>query len=163
MLDKMKIRTKLLVSFFIVALMAGFIGIFGIMRMKVLDKADTALFESSTLPLGYCTDMATAFQRIRVSVKDMILAETPEDFKTKTEQGISLSKTFDEEAGKYEKAIDNDVDKKNYDDLVKAKSVYMKYFNDYQKLLESKNIAEAKPFSPELFSMQTPIARRPWI
>ena len=70
----MKIRTKLLGSFTIVALLAGVIGYMGISRMKQIDAADEKLYEKMTLPLGHLTDMAVSFQRIRVNIREALLS-----------------------------------------------------------------------------------------
>jgi len=70
----LKLRSKLLSSFVFVALLAGVVGYVGTTNIKAISGADTKLYENMTLPLSTITEMATDFQQIRVSYRDVILA-----------------------------------------------------------------------------------------
>lgn len=52
MLQDLKIGTKLIASFLVVAAIAAAIGIFGNIKMYEIDDADTFLYEKCTVPLG---------------------------------------------------------------------------------------------------------------
>jgi methyl-accepting chemotaxis protein len=142
----MKIRTKLIVSFLLVALIAAFIGIFGIQRLNIIEQAGVKLYETATVPLTYCVELEGSFQQIRVNGRDMLIAETPEELKVKTDRLLLQSKNFDDNLALYDKGITDTKDKKLHDDLLNAKSVYMNYLPEYQKLLENKKVAEARAY-----------------
>lgn len=72
----MKIGTKLISSFLIVALVAGIIGAMGIININKVQKNDTFLFTSITEPLGQLIFVAESFQRMRGNMKDYVLSET---------------------------------------------------------------------------------------
>lgn len=74
-----KIRTKLLIGFVIVALIAGAVGVFGIVNLKLLNDKDTYLYKNMTVPLGEMVIMAESFQRGRGNIRDALLAKTPEE------------------------------------------------------------------------------------
>ncbi|MCX7748311.1 MAG: methyl-accepting chemotaxis protein [Clostridia bacterium] len=87
----LKIGTKLLSGFIVVAIIAGIIGIVGIVNLKSLDDSDTELYQNITVPLSEVSTISTAFQRLRVNVRDMLLAETPEqvkDFSARTKERV---------------------------------------------------------------------------
>jgi len=62
--NNLKIGTKLVSSFILVALIAGAIGFIGIKKIHRIDEADTKLYEKVTVPLGDVGEISTNFQRI---------------------------------------------------------------------------------------------------
>jgi len=75
----MKIGAKLILGFILVAILAGTIGGVGIINIQKIDKADTELYEKITVPLGELVTIVGAYQRMRGNVRDVILANTPEE------------------------------------------------------------------------------------
>jgi methyl-accepting chemotaxis protein len=75
MLSNIKIGPKLIGGFIIVALIAGVIGIFGIVNMNKINNADTVLYTKMTVPISIQSDIATAFQRIRINSRDILRAK----------------------------------------------------------------------------------------
>jgi methyl-accepting chemotaxis protein len=75
----LKVGVKLIIGFTLVAIIAGIIGIVGAVNIKTIDDADTALYETMTVPLGEMVLIVEAYQRLRGNVKDILLAETPEE------------------------------------------------------------------------------------
>lgn len=71
----MKLGTKMISGFIIVALIAGLIGFLGILNIRTIDRLDTQLYETMTVPLGEIAVMLDAYQRMRSNVKDIILAD----------------------------------------------------------------------------------------
>lgn len=72
----MKIGTKMIVGYLIVALLAGAIGVLGIVNIQKIDEADTYLYEKMTVPLGELVLIAESFQRMRGNLKDILLSTT---------------------------------------------------------------------------------------
>lgn len=95
MLDKLRIRSKLIISFLLIALFATFIGIFELQRMKKINDADTELYEMVTVPLGNCLDLATDFQRMRVNVMDILVSGNAEELKVAYDEMMSVKAEFD--------------------------------------------------------------------
>ena len=123
----MKIRAKLLLGFILVAIIAGSIGIFGVVQLKKIDNADTQLYETVAKPLGYCVEIATYFQRIRVNFRDALLSENAIESKKYLDRIDELNALWEKEITLYEGTIIDDIDKKNYQNFVNAKKEYMSY------------------------------------
>ncbi|QNU68708.1 MCP four helix bundle domain-containing protein [Ruminiclostridium herbifermentans] len=66
--NNLKIATKLLISFLIVAIIAGALGIYGISKISTINNAGKGLYEQNTKPLGDLAYIGTQYQRIRVNV-----------------------------------------------------------------------------------------------
>ncbi len=99
----MKIGAKLILSFVIVAIIAGIVGGIGIYNISKIDKKDEELYKNVTVPLAYTADMAKLFQSVRVINRDMILdtdeADINESYKeieTIVEELNSYSDKFSE-------------------------------------------------------------------
>lgn len=140
MLNNFKIRTKLISGFFIVALITAFIGLFSMQKMKVIEKAGYELYNNITVPLGYCTSLATDYQRIRVNVRDMMLSGNSADLKIKENLVYGLSKGIDDQLAQYEKLIDDEQGKKNLDVFANAKKAYMDQIPAYSERLRANDI-----------------------
>ena len=78
----MKIGTKMILGYLIIALLAGAIGVLGIVNIKTIDDADTKLYEMMTVPLGQMVELVEAFQRMRGNVKDIMLADNLDEIKS---------------------------------------------------------------------------------
>ena len=78
-LKNVKIGTKLISSYILIAALTGVVGLLGTIQIRTIDSADTMLYERMTVPLGSVNEMTTYFQRLRVAVRDMLLAETESD------------------------------------------------------------------------------------
>ena len=82
----LKIGTKLISSFVLVALVGAFIGYEGLTSLKEADDSDTMLFEKNLLPLSDIGTVSTSFQRMRCNMLEMAFVKTDgekQDLKTK--------------------------------------------------------------------------------
>jgi len=103
--NNLKMGVKLISSFILMAIIAAVVGILGINYIRTIDDADTRLYQNMTVPLGQLADMATAFQRIRVNLRDSILATTPEEAKQYADTVTSLTNDINTLSAEYEKTI----------------------------------------------------------
>ena len=68
--------------------LTAFLGIFGITRLRMADDSDSILYERNTKPLSEMVKLSTAFQRMRVNVREVLLTENHDaglEFKKKVE------------------------------------------------------------------------------
>jgi methyl-accepting chemotaxis protein len=98
----MKIGVKLILGFLIVAVIAGAIGAVGIYNIKVIDEADTYLYEYMTVPLSELITIAESYQRMRGNVKDILLstnetqiADYEARIKTRNEEFYTTLKSYE--------------------------------------------------------------------
>jgi methyl-accepting chemotaxis protein len=129
MLNNVKVGPKLITSFLIVAIIAGIIGIFGIINMKTIDAADTKLYEKMTMPLSDLIYITDSFQRIRVNIRDLF--RTTDEVKNKyyNERIIYFKGIIAEHEPIFQKTLQIDEDKKEFNDYLKAKENFYKYLD----------------------------------
>lgn len=85
----------MIVGYLIVALLAGAIGVLGIVNIKTIDEADTYLYEQMTVPLGELVVIAESFQRLRGNVKDILLSQTAAEIEDYESRIALRSEEFD--------------------------------------------------------------------
>ena len=144
MFNHMKLATKVLCGFVVIALIACVIGIVGITKIKQIDNADTVLFEMITVPTGDLADVAINFQRVRVNSRDLIYATTPEERANFEKRIADLRKQMTEKANSFEKTIITEETRKTYDEFKQARLVYGGHLEKMAALVKQDKVGEAQ-------------------
>src|SRR5258708_30717537 len=95
MLKNLKMRTKLIGGFMLVALIAAVVGITGIVNIHKVAKADLGLFQDSLVPLPVLADLRVGLQTVRVAARDDLAARTPEQMQKFENQITNEITSFD--------------------------------------------------------------------
>ncbi|MEA1959720.1 MAG: methyl-accepting chemotaxis protein [Bacillota bacterium] len=101
----MKIRTKLLCGFIMVAIFVGVVGFVGITNIRTVDDADTELYENMTLPIQYMGNIAAAFHRVRVNQLYMITTEDDANITEYEKKIEAYSAAISENVSAFENSI----------------------------------------------------------
>jgi len=120
----LKVGTKLISGFILVAIIAGIIGTVGVVNIMKIDKAGTKLYEKMTVPLGEMIVMVESYQRIRVNMKDILLTTTDAEI-TELENTIMLrNEEFDTNIISIEKTLFTEEGKKLVISIRENKQAY---------------------------------------
>jgi len=120
----LKIGTKLIAAFLLVAGIAAVIGTVGIIKIHQIDEADTKLYEKITVPLGDLADMSIAFQRVRINLRDIIELEDASEKQAALETLQQLRQAISEHSEKFEKTILTDEGRKLFNEFKESRKVY---------------------------------------
>lgn len=139
----LKITSKLLAGFILVAILSGVVGIVGINNMTQIDDNGGILYRNMTVPIAEAAEMAKLFQRVRVNTRDMILEDDKENIDAMYQniQDIivelnALSTAFKEKALSQE-MLDA------FDEFMTARSNFGGMLEDYYELCINNKDAEA--------------------
>jgi len=139
----MKITTKLISSFIIVALLAGIVGAVGMSNVTTIDENGHVLYANMTVPLAEAAEMAKLFQRIRVNTRDMILEEEEDKIDQMYQNILTiidelnvLSVSFEE------KALSQDM-KDAFNAFMATRADFGSYLEEYYNLCINNQDAEA--------------------
>ncbi len=69
----LKIATKLIIGFIIVAAIAGVVGVVGIVNIQEMDTLNTDMYELNTTPIPQITSVQNAYNQTRVAIRDLLL------------------------------------------------------------------------------------------
>ncbi len=121
----LKISTKLLSGFIIVALIAGGIGIIGLLNINKIDALDEEMYEKITIPLGNLIDITDAYQNMKNNIRNSILASNENEV-TQYEKELDKNSTnFDKYLDTFTKTILTEEGKVLVKNLQDSKSKYV--------------------------------------
>ncbi len=140
----LNVGAKLVAGFVLVAAIAALVGLIGITKIRQINHDAAMMYERMTVPLGDLGDISTAFQRLRINVRDAIDAQDP----TKVQEYISkvteLRKTIAERLDTFGKSLITEEAKKEFSELKETNSAYNGYIDKMQELDAAGKDAEAK-------------------
>jgi methyl-accepting chemotaxis protein len=111
MLKNIKIGTKLIGGFTVVALIAAVIGITGILCLRSLKETCVLLYEKGTISESKLIGMTASLQQLRVVSRDILL--TPDKQKS-ADRISSIKDELTQLSAEFEKTIDTDETRKEY-------------------------------------------------
>jgi len=139
----MKLRTKLMTGFILVAIIAGVIGWFGIRSIRQIDDADTRLYTNMTVPLGEIGEISTSFQRMRCNLLEMLVAETAERFNDQKKLAAERDTAIANLMASFQKTILTEEGRKQFAELQQAYKAFDEMEKRYESLLLSGKKGEA--------------------
>ena len=126
MKKSISIRARLLTGFFVLALIAGVIGYFGITKIHKIDDEGTKLYENVSNPLGQIALMINDFQKLQAVYRDAYIEKMMSERKLSIQNQDELLKNFENKADLFEKTVITNEDKKAFGDLKSNMSDFKK-------------------------------------
>ncbi len=153
------IKMKLLSSFILMALIAGAVGVIGTQNINKINNAGTILYEQNTVPISKLAQIDVLIQRVRINLRDMTIANNPEDIARYQTNVISLSSDRDKLIDEYAKYATSDKEKELLDSFVKSHDQFSLYESRIADLARQNKDAQAteviqKIAKPVALSMQ---------
>ena len=140
----LKIGTKLLSGFIMVALIAAIVGWFGISNLKSIAEDDTILYQQATVPLGQLQKISVAFQRQRINIRDALNTTDKQEVERYAQTIDDLSTLISEQLNAYEKTISTDEEKRLFEEFKETSKTYELDMNQILKLDAEGNQEEAQ-------------------
>lgn len=139
----LKISTKLLSGFILVALIAGIIGYVGLTSLKQADDSSTRLYEKMTLPLADLIQIAQSFEIVMRDFRDIVrendLQKIEEISRGIEDARAEMSKASDH----YKTTLINEKDEKLFENFLDARKAIAKDIDELYILARANKDAEA--------------------
>ena len=103
--SNLKIGTKLISAFILVALISVLVGYVGISKIQSIDISYSELIEHNLRPLGDIGSAAVFFQRSRANLRDILIDTTSKDMEEHAARISQLDKEMDKSLENFEKTI----------------------------------------------------------
>ena len=142
----LKIRDKLVLGFSTVLFIALAIGIFGYFQIHTLERADNFLFEKGVKPVEHIGTIAADFQRLRVNIREAILARDQKQNDYYREHILKFRAEIDTRVNNLETALPDAEAKKLLARLVQTRSNYTPYLKRITELSRFNNDHEAMAY-----------------
>ena len=136
----LKIRTKLLSGFILVALVVGIVGYIGITNINSLDQASQNSYENITVPVSELGEIGIVFQKLRVNVRDMILENDPKENQKNIDLFEANNKRIDELVLSFQENTHSDVVNEAFQEFIAAREAMNPEFDKVRELgVQNKN------------------------
>jgi methyl-accepting chemotaxis protein len=139
----LKISVKLIIGFVIIGLIAGVVGLVGILNIHRIAKEDSILYENMTVPIAEISKCAAAFQRAVVETRDIISADTPQAITTSETTINQLRGIISTSSTEFEKRIISEKIKKEFDNFAAVRKIYVADLDKLVQLAKENRDTEA--------------------
>jgi methyl-accepting chemotaxis protein len=143
MLNNVRVGTKLIGGFVIVAVICVAVGVFGVLKINQLNDADTALYEQNTKPIATLADLSTTFQRIRINTRDIVEASDAAEIEGFARTISSLDEEFSKDMSDLESGNPSAEEKSVLAELHAAHREYMNVSSTVVALARANKDGEA--------------------
>jgi methyl-accepting chemotaxis protein len=137
-LENMKLGTKLIGSYLVIAAIAAFIGLFGNSQLHKLDDKDTFLYEKTTVPIGYMTEITQNFERMAGNIGYVAFTGKLDYLKSVDESVKEIEQPLKD----YKKTLIDADDEKMYGELLSKMGVWMRYIEQMKGLAHTGKFTE---------------------
>ncbi|QXE90461.1 methyl-accepting chemotaxis protein [Geomonas subterranea] len=143
MLANIRVGTKLMSAFLLVAVICAVVGGIGVLKIRQIVDADTHLYRQITAPLGDVAQMSISFQRVRINLRDFVEAKQESERQEALATIQKLRKEVGERAETFKKALDTDEERKRFNEFIESRKVYGSYIDRVIGLVQGGKIEEA--------------------
>jgi methyl-accepting chemotaxis protein len=143
MLHNVKLGTKLIGGFLIVALVAFAIGLGGYINLHRINAGSVKIYGQVARPLGDLTLLSAEFQRVRVNSHKMLSIDDIDEHESMVERSVELIDIIKKRAQAYEKTLINAEDKKLFTSFNQSLADYVVQLESLNKLVMAGNKAAA--------------------
>lgn len=139
----LKVSVKLLTGFILVALIAGGIGVMGVININKVKDLDIDLYTKMTAPFGELMMVKESYQNMRLCSRDAILATNQADVKQEETKFKDNSTEFDKTLNEFAKTLLTEEGKQLVKTLQDSKSKYVELSNEMFSLAKESKSTEA--------------------
>lgn len=125
----LKIAAKLIIGFFILAVVAGVVGIVGLKSIFEVNDGSVTLYEKYTMGVAYAGEASSDFQRLRYNALKIASVESESEIEYCINNINDLSVKIDELLEKYKSSIINDEDRQIYEQSLQEWKEFMSHIN----------------------------------
>ncbi|MBF0344509.1 MAG: MCP four helix bundle domain-containing protein [Nitrospirae bacterium] len=140
----LKIAKKLVLTYSLVALIAGVIGYIGIVNLHKLDDAIIMQYEKMTVPISQLAYINGDFQRTRFVVKEYVEAVKEDERKVYLDRIKMLRDEIEKNSQLYSKSLLHEDGKLLYKEYTDTHKVFLGQLEKLIELVQAGRLAEAK-------------------
>ncbi|MGA3118155.1 MAG: MCP four helix bundle domain-containing protein, partial [Syntrophobacteraceae bacterium] len=113
----LKIGTKLISAFIVVAMIGGLVGYIGVTKLHSIDKSYSELIDNNLKPLGDIASASVDYQITRVNLRDLLADATAKEMEQHIAVMNQTEKNLEEELAIFEKSVKTEDVKREFDSL----------------------------------------------
>ena len=139
----LRIGTKLVSSFIVVAIIAAVVGVVGVVNIIEINNSDTLLYKNMTVPISQMADVSTSFQRLRVNLREAILADKQADIETFITDIGARRTDIDNYSEEFKQTITSTDMTQAYEEFLANRKTYASFLDSFFDLVRANKDTEA--------------------
>ncbi|MDH4262475.1 MAG: carbonic anhydrase family protein [Spirochaetia bacterium] len=142
--NNLKIQTKLLSGFIVIAILGAFIGIVGMRAVNIIANANKIMYEKMAIPIGQLGHISTYFQRVRINLRDYVTADSNQEREKYWKTIEDLRSKIGDISNEFEKTILTEHGKEEFEKFKIARKNYGEILIQIKELVDSNKISDAE-------------------
>lgn len=130
----MKIRTRIMISYFIMVLITAMVGLVGIYNIQDVNTRDDELYDYNTEPLGHIGQAASYYNRSRVNLVQLIMATSKEEKLQYASKIAEFDKRTETKMAEFEKRISSGEMSQEFKKLKESRIKWMAVRDEVMRL-----------------------------
>ncbi|WP_234122402.1 HAMP domain-containing methyl-accepting chemotaxis protein [Clostridium hydrogenum] len=139
----LKIGKKLILGYVLVALIAGAVGVVGIISLNKAKNLDLEMYERHTSTLPELSNVIEGYQRERIALRDLLINKDSEKMKNNIEKFNTFDKSIDNSLNIFEKSILDEQVKEYFGKLKDSLGDFRSFRDKEVNLITSNKDSEA--------------------
>lgn len=144
--NNLKIASKLITGFVMVAMIAAIVGIVGIVSIRQISESGNKIYTDGVIPSGYLTEIVMKFEQTRIESLKLIAAKSDAERRKYTQSIMDLRNDIGQLSAKYEKTLFDEKDKKLFAKFGDIREKYVSVLDRTIELCRNQREAEAMIF-----------------
>ncbi|MBJ6751544.1 methyl-accepting chemotaxis protein [Geomonas anaerohicana] len=145
-MPRLSIGTKLTGGFLLVAFISLLVGGFGYLQIHKINDADTFLYQKGLTPVREIGTIATNFQRLRVNLRDIVLATDQKDIQQYDAKIKEFRGNIDKACLELQKALPTEETKKLFAHFLETRKAFTPHVDKIVALAGENKDAEATEY-----------------
>ena len=142
----LKISVKLLISFALLSSVTLIVGYITISDINTINNSYSKMYEQNTIPISKMGHIMESFHRVRVNVRDAIIASDKEEIEKYIQKIKEYSDLINQDIDYCVALISSDQEQKIYDDFTAARKEYRDDLTKIYPLMRANQDKEALAF-----------------
>lgn len=130
----LKVSAKLIGGFMIVALLAGFMGVFGLINIRSVDEKYSEMYKDYGIAVGDMGKVAMLFNDNRAVIRDMLLNKDANERQKYIKKIDDNRKIIEENLVEFEKSIISDEARREFENFKNVRTEYVGYLDKIEEL-----------------------------
>ncbi|MEO1784824.1 MCP four helix bundle domain-containing protein, partial [Thermodesulfobium sp. 4217-1] len=141
--SNLKIGKKLLLSFILIAIISGIMGIFGVIALKNVSQNSNNMYGNMTVPLERLLRISVAFDRVKLNSSEMVNAQSPNEIQDRIAKIKQDSANIDSLSKEFSTMTNSDQMRNLFQEFQASWSNYKNQLDKEIALVQANRNAEA--------------------
>ncbi|MBA4252305.1 MAG: hypothetical protein C0442_11370, partial [Chlorobiaceae bacterium] len=137
------IKIKLLISFLFFVIITVVVGVLGITSGNLIAKGGEEMYYNNLVPLKTMGEIASTTQKLRISTRDIIFAQTPESIDQHKNRILGYFSNLEEYGEEYQKTIETKEEEKVFSEYLTSLAEYKSHLINLIPLAETNQDSSA--------------------